>query len=161
MAACLVFTMANAMDAQVVQKSPGSATRNSGKLDNSVIRLNSVSDNQARAGELRISDPFILTLNERAKGYDAGIKDVEILGLSKGAYGYSHGRLKVFPSGTTSSGTITGMGAVATGSSPGSMGSIGLGMGANGKSPFAGTGMWGNSRGLNISRTDTISRSWQ
>ena len=132
--------------------------------NSAVITLNSFSAYEARMGNpamgpqvnFIISDPLIHTLNIRAKGIEPEIKDVEILGMPKGAYGYAHGKLRVFPSSTTSSGTITGMGTVGTGSSPGTMGSTGLRSGANGKSPYAGLGMWGNSRGLRIEKSDII-----
>jgi hypothetical protein len=70
------------------------------------------------------------------------------IGISKHAYGYRNGRLLLRTSGATSSGTITGSGAVGTGSSLGNIGSTGAGIGLNGKTPDAGSGMWGNSRNL-------------
>jgi hypothetical protein len=145
--------------------------KTSPETDNSlIINLNSVSTNQAKAGPMlsfntqssfTITDPFVKTLNIRAKGYDPGVKNVELLGMPKGAYGFANGKLRVFPSGTTSSGTITGIGGVATGSSAGVMGSTGLGIGVNGKSPYAGISMWGNARGLDILKGDNTERRFK
>jgi len=68
--------------------------------------------------------------------------------IPKNAFGFHNGRLLLHTSGATSSGTITGSGAVGTGSSLGNIGSTGSGIGLNGKTPDAGTGMWGNAMGL-------------
>ncbi|MFL5771785.1 MAG: hypothetical protein ACJ75F_01420 [Flavisolibacter sp.] len=68
--------------------------------------------------------------------------------IPKNAYGFHNGRLILHTSGATSSGTITGSGVVGTGSSLGNIGSTGSGIGLNGKTPDAGTGMWGNARGF-------------
>ncbi len=128
-----------------------------------VVSLNSEGNYPAlgKSGQgqqsLRISDPFITIMNNRAKGVPPPVKNVELLGMPKGVYGFANGRLKVFPSSTTSNGTLTGMGSVATGSNPGTMGSIGT-LNANGKSPFAGSGMWGNALGLDLQVRDTVSR---
>ena len=68
--------------------------------------------------------------------------------IPKHAYGFHNGRLLLRSTGATSSGTITGSGSVGTGSSLGNIGSTGSGIGLNGKTPDAGSGMWGNARGF-------------
>lgn len=68
--------------------------------------------------------------------------------IPKNAYGFHKGRLLLHTTGATSSGTITGSGVVGTGSSLGNIGSTGSGIGLNGKTPQAGSGMWGNARGF-------------
>jgi len=68
--------------------------------------------------------------------------------IPKNAYGFHNGRLLFRTTGATSSGTITGSGVVGTGSSLGNIGSTGSGIGLNGKTPNAGSAMWGNARGF-------------
>jgi hypothetical protein len=70
--------------------------------------------------------------------------------MPKRAYGFGNGKLSFNSSAATSSGTITGSGTVGTGSSLGSIGSYGPGIGLNGKTPDAGLSMWGNATGLVI-----------
>ena len=79
--------------------------------------------------------------------------------VPRNAYGFHNGRLLLHSTGATSSGTITGSGAVGTGSSLGNIGSTGSGIGLNGKTPDAGSGMWGNARGfLSIPQEKKITR---
>lgn len=100
--------------------------------------------------KLSISDPTILALNARANGSDIKISNSGIVGMPKRAYGFGNGKLSFNSTAATSSGTITGSGIVGTGSSLGSIGSYGPGTGLNGKSPQAGSAMWGNATGLLI-----------
>jgi hypothetical protein len=144
-----------------ITKKKAATARKINKTNNEVISLTSTGSYPAKTStktRYSVSDPFINILNARARGVEPDVKNVQLFGMPKGAYGFANGRLRVFPTGTTSSGTITGMGAVATGSSPGAIGSTGLGMGANGKSPYAGTAMWGNARGLLVTKGDSSLR---
>ena len=95
-----------------------------------------------------ISDPTIVALNARANGADVTISNSGVVGMPKRAYGFGNGKLIFNSTAATSSGTITGSGAVGTGSSLGSIGSYGPGIALNGKSPDAGSAMWGNATGL-------------
>ena len=95
-----------------------------------------------------ISDPTIVALNARANGADIKISNSGVVGMPKRAYGFANGKLSFNSTAATSSGTITGSGTVGTGSSLGSIGSYGPGTALNGKSPDAGSAMWGNATGL-------------
>lgn len=75
--------------------------------------------------------------------------------MPKRAYGFANGHLLLSTTSATTSGTITGSGSVGTGSSMGSLGTNGPAMELNGKSPYAGSAMWGNARNLWISRGDS------
>lgn len=98
--------------------------------------------------QLKIADPIILTLKERAKGNDVPISASGIVGMPKRAYGFANGHILLRSTTVTTSGTSTGMPTVGTGSSLGTIGSAGPFIGMNGKSPYAGSAMWGNARGL-------------
>ena len=105
---------------------------------------------------LFIADPVINALNAKARG-ELSIPSLEIVGLHKNTYGFAHGRLRLTPSGSTSSGGSTGLGGVATGNSMGAIGTSPVMPGVNGKSPDAGSAMWGNARNLAI-RQDSVRR---
>jgi hypothetical protein len=105
-----------------------------------------------------IADPTINALTARANGADVRIGKSGIVGMPKRAYGFANGHLALFTTGATSSGTITGTGAVGTGSSLGSIGSFGPSIGLNGKSPYAGATMWGNATGLLVRHADSAVR---
>ena len=92
---------------------------------------------------LQISDPTIRIFNKRAYGMDTSMPTFGVIGVPKRAYGVANGHLIFRSSSATSSGTITGSGSVGTGSSIGSAGAGGQVIGVNGKSPYAGPGMWG------------------
>lgn len=100
-------------------------------------------NNTANYSTLKIADPAIRIFNERANGYDTTVSHSGIIGVPKRAYGIANGHIVFRSSSATSSGTITGSGSVGTGSSPGSMGMGAQVQGVNGKSPYAGPGMWG------------------
>ena len=125
------------------------------KTTQSPVLLSSTNSYMAKSGisvtsnnNFTISDPTIVALNARANGADVTISNSGIVGMPKRAYGFGNGKLILNSTAATSSGTITGSGAVGTGSSMGSIGSYGLGIGLNGKSPDAGSAMWGNATGL-------------
>src|SRR5205085_2545653 len=91
-----------------------------------------------------IADPTLRALSARAAGSDIKISSSGIVGMPKSAYGFANGHLILYSTGATSSGTITGTGTTGTGSSLSSIGSEGPAIGLNGKSPYAGSTMWGN-----------------
>jgi hypothetical protein len=124
-----------------------------------VISLESSSSYPAKASaNYTIADPTINALRAKANGADVKISNSGIVGMPKRAYGFANGHLVLYTNSATSSGTITGSGAVGTGSSPGSLGTNGPAMALNGKSPYAGSAMWGNARNLWISRGDSAVR---
>ena len=92
---------------------------------------------------LNIADPTIRAFNKRVYGVDTSVSNLGIMGVPKRAYGIDHGHIIFRSSSATSSGTMTGSGSVGTGSSAGSMGMGSQAIGVNGKSPYAGPGMWG------------------
>jgi hypothetical protein len=109
-----------------------------------------------------ISDPVVRTLNDRANGSLESIDFREFMGYGRGAYGLKHGHIMLRPTGSTTSGGITGSGTVGTGSSLGSIGIHGMAVGVNGKNPFAGPGMWGTTGtgiGTNFRMHDSSNRS--
>lgn len=110
---------------------------------------------------LTISDPIIRSLNARANGADIKINKSGIVGMPKSAYGFANGHISLATTGATTSGTQTGSGVVATGTSLGTFGSAGPALDVNGKSPYAGINMWGNAMNLNVLKTDPSSRIFQ
>ena len=122
-----------------------------------LISLISVSSHTARAtplaavqsNQFRITDPTIVALGERAKGNQVYVSNSGIVGMPKRAYGFANGRILLHSTGATSSGSTGGTASVGTGGSLSGMGSTGF-IGMNGKSPFAGSSMWGNARGLTL-----------
>jgi hypothetical protein len=111
------------------------------------VNLSNGSSNSAYGstvpGRFSIADPTINLLNERARGNNIPISTSGIVGVPRHHYGFASGHIVLHTTTSTSSGTQTGSGGVGTGSSPGNMGSVGPGMGVNGKSPYAGAGMYG------------------
>jgi hypothetical protein len=105
---------------------------------------------------LSISDPVMNFINARANGSDVKMRNSPIAGERKHTYGFADGHLILRSTGATSSGTITGTGAVATGSTPGSLGTSGYISGVNGKSPYAGPSTWGTAitgQGINLNNS--------
>jgi hypothetical protein len=103
--------------------------------------------------KLSISDPVLNFINARANGSDVKMRNSPLAGERKHTYGFADGHLLLRSTGATSSGTITGSGAVATGSTPGSLGTSGYIPGVNGKSPYAGPSTWGTAitgQGINL-----------
>lgn len=94
---------------------------------------------------LQVSDPVILALSERKKGNYTNKSLKDITGAGKGAYGIVGGQIVLVPAGARTSGSFTGSGAVGTGTSPGVVGAEGHYMGLNGKNPYSGSGLFGNS----------------
>jgi hypothetical protein len=113
---------------------------------------------------LQISDPVIRTLNQRANGANTPIDFREFMGVGRGTYGVANGQILLRPNGATTSGGITGSGAVGTGSTPGGVGVHGTALGVNGKNPYAGPGMWGTTGtgiGTNFRMTESSSKPIQ
>lgn len=106
------------------------------------------------AHQFTISDPVLNALDARAKGAKIEINGSGIVGMPKSAYGFANGHLSLKTTGAVTSGTQTGSGAVATGTSLGTFGSLGPAMAVNGKSPYAGTIMWGNARNIYLPAID-------
>ena len=102
----------------------------------------------ANSAQLRISDPLIDALNARADGENVKLSSSGIVGIPKHNYGFADGHIVFHTSGAITSGTSTGSGAVGTGTSLGTFGSTGPGVEVNGKSPYAGAGMYGTARGI-------------
>jgi hypothetical protein len=90
-----------------------------------------------------ISDPLVKALDARASGAPIRISGSGIVGMPRGSYGFGKGQLKLYNTGATTSGGITGNGSVGTGSYLGSIGTHAAASGVNGKSPYAGSHMWG------------------
>lgn len=133
--------------------------------ENLTYRLTSTSTNKAFANRqsatprFSIADPIIGALNAKAGGNPIEISSSGIVGVPKGTYGFAHGKIILYPSGATSSGTSTGSGSVGTGTGPGSIGMFGPAIGVNGKSPFTGTGSYGVRIPLVVETTSDTSRS--
>jgi hypothetical protein len=116
------------------------------------------SNSTSKTNAYTISDPTVLTLNARANGANTPVSKSGIVGMPKRAYGFRNGHVLLYSTGATSSGTITGTGVVGTGSSLGNIGSYGSAIGLNGKSPYAGSTMWGNATGMQIPHADSAVR---
>ena len=99
---------------------------------------------------LRIMDPVVVALSERAKGSEVFISSSGIIGMPRRAYGFANGKILFRSTVATSSGSTGGHTSVGTGGSVSGIGTGGSFIGLNGKSPDAGLGMWGSARGLNI-----------
>ena len=95
------------------------------------------------ADSFKIADPTIRALDANAKGANLKLGPSGLVGVPKGTYGFANGKIRLYPSGATSTGTTTGMGSVGTGSSTGAVGSSGPTMGVNGKNPYASPGAYG------------------
>jgi len=105
-----------------------------------------------------IADPILTTLDKRASGANIKFNNSGIIGMPKRAYGFANGHITLSTTGAVTSGTQTGSGAVATGTSLGTFGSIGSSMNVNGKSPYAGINMWGNAMNMMVTQRDSSVR---
>jgi len=105
-----------------------------------------------------IKDPILTTFNKRANGANISFNKSGIVGMPKRAYGFANGRIILATTGAVTYGTQTGSGAVGTGTSLATFGSIGAPMNVNGKSPYAGINMWGNAMNMTIIRRDSSVR---
>jgi hypothetical protein len=114
----------------------------------SIITLSSTSNNKAFSNpsfnnRFQITDPTLRAMNANANGANIKFHGSPIIGVPKGTYGFADGKLTLYTTGATSTGTITGSGSVGTGTSPGAIGTLGPKLGANGKSPYTGQGPYG------------------
>ena len=105
-----------------------------------------------------VSDPLLTTLSARANGANIQFNHSGIVGMPKRAFGFSNGHIILNPSGAVTSGTQTGSGAVGTGTSLATFGSIGAPMHVNGKSSYAGINTWGNAMNLTVIQKDSFGR---
>lgn len=126
--------------------------------------LNSVGNYPAKANpnglsslpnNYTVSDPILTTLSARANGANLRFNNSGIVGMPKRAYGFANGHIALKTSGSVTTGTETGSGGVATGTSLATFGSVGEPMNVNGKSPYSGINMWGNSMNMQISNMDS------
>jgi len=92
---------------------------------------------------LQITDPIVRTLDAKAEGANIRVSGSGVAGMPRGSYGFANGKIKLYNTVATTSGGITGSGTVGTGSYPGSIGTGANVISVNGKSPYAGSGMWG------------------
>lgn len=129
--------------------------------------LNTTADYSAKANanhlsvlknDYAVADPVLTTLNARANGANIQFNKSGIVGMPKRAYGFANGHIIFNSSGSVTSGTQTGSGAVGTGSSLATFGSMGAPMNVNGKSPYAGINMWGNAMNMSITKSDSTVR---
>jgi len=93
---------------------------------------------------------LINLLNQRANGSRVSIGTSGIVGVPKRAFGFANGRILLRNTSSTSSGTSTGTPSVGTGNNLGTIGASGAAIGLNGKSPDAGSTMWGNARNIMV-----------
>ena len=130
--------------------------------------LNSVGNYPAKANpnglsslpnNYTVSDPILTTLSARANGANLRFNNSGIVGMPKRAYGFANGHIALKTSGSVTTGTETGSGGVATGTSLATFGSVGEPMNVNGKSPYSGINMWGNAMNMQISNTDSSVRT--
>jgi hypothetical protein len=105
-----------------------------------------------------VTDPILTTLHRRANGANIPFNKSGIVGMPKRAYGFANGRITLATTGAVTFGTQTGSGAVGTGTSLATFGSIGAPMNVNGKSPYAGINMWGNAMNMTIINRDSSVR---
>lgn len=140
-------------------------------LPSNTITLNTITSYPAKAkaktktntlsvlkNNYTISDPILTTLDARANGANIRFNKSGIIGMPKRAYGFANGRITFNTNGAVTSGTQTGSGAVGTGTSLGTFGSMGAPMNVNGKSPYAGINMWGNAMNMIITQRDSSVR---
>lgn len=107
---------------------------------------------------LRITDPTIRLLNERAAGAPVPKNSSGIIGASKHSNGFANGHVLLRTTSTVSSGTAYGSGAVGTGTSLQGAGVSENTLGANGKSPYAGPSLWGDKWQANAVRGSDSAR---
>lgn len=106
-----------------------------------------------------VTDPILTTLDARAEGANIRFNNSGIVGMPKRAYGFANGHISLRTTGAVTSGTQTGSGAVGTGTSLATFGSIGAPMNVNGKSNYAGSTMWGTAMNMNSTGSDSSVRT--
>ena len=109
----------------------------------SVGTHNALADTAAAATPFRIFDPTVRTFNARATiAADVPVEGSGIIGMPKLTYGIANGQILLRSTGAPTMGTSTGSGSVGTGTNPGALGTGGNVIGVNGKSPYAGPGIY-------------------
>lgn len=122
------------------------ASQNKQQNETTVVLSNN-STYQARGTatqQLRISDPTVLEMNQRAAG--AAPTTSPVIGMPKSTYGIANGKILLRNTTATTPGTAYGSGAVGTGTSIIGVGTSEATLGVNGKSPYAGPWLWGDRR---------------
>ena len=145
-----------AKKAIVQKKSQGSAK------DSNTVTLATNSSNAAYSAntstQLRIADPTINILNLRAAGAPVNTGHA-IVGMPKATYGIANGKILLRNTTATTPGTAYGSGSVATGTSIAGAGTSEATIGVNGKSPYAGTWLWGDRRpAYTVQQVDSVRR---
>jgi hypothetical protein len=149
----------------VKQQPPQTVSSNKQTTETSnTITLNSNSSYSAKTNtglstwksNYTVSDPLLTILDARANGANIQFNNSGIVGMPKRAYGFADGHIVLNSTGAVTSGTQTGSGAVGTGTSLATFGTTGAPMKVNGKSPYAGTSMWGNSMNLPPTKKDSL-----
>lgn len=125
--------------------------------------MSDTTSHSAYTGDSRllISDPTINVLKARAEGNNIPVSKSGIVGMPKHNYGFANGHIILHSNGSTTFGSMTGTGGVETGSSPGAVGAYGNGTGLNGKSPYAGNGMFGTIVPGTENGTKIINKVWR
>jgi len=147
----MILTAAVTSNAQTKTATKGSA-KNPAETGLSLSSTTSYEAKAATDSSLSISDPLINLLNQRANGSRVSISSSGIVGVPKRAFGFANGRILLRNTSATSSGTSTGTPSVGTGNSLGTIGASGAAIGLNGKSPDAGSTMWGNARNILVTQ---------
>jgi hypothetical protein len=147
----------------VTKKAVAKKTNQKATKQTSTVELNNVGANTAYGTVaptgLRIADPTINVMNQRAAGADINFRNSPVVGMPKGTYGIANGRILLRSTTATTSGTSYGSGAVGTGTSITGTGTSEATIGVNGKSPYAGSWLWGDRRPVyNIPLRDSARR---
>jgi hypothetical protein len=125
-----------------IAKKPSTKMQN----NSAAVVLRDTSAHQAYGSRSRLSiaDPLVNTMNQRSAGADVRLSGSNIVGMPKGTYGIANGKILLRNSTATSSGTGYGSGAVGTGTAIQGVGTSESTIGVNGKSPYAGSWLWGD-----------------
>jgi hypothetical protein len=143
----------------VDKKTVGKKNSQSPKEGTDTVVLGSLSANAAHAPTmgLRIADPTINVMNQRASGADINFRSSPVVGMPKSTYGIANGKILLRNTTATTPGTAYGSGAVGTGTSIIGTGTSEAALGVNGKSPYAGTWLWGDRRPVyNVPIRDSV-----
>lgn len=124
------------------------SANSSGQADRTITlsstgNYKALADTASAATPYRIFDPTIRMFNVRTSiAADVPIEGSGIIGMPKLSYGIANGQILLRSTGTPTIGTGTGSGSVGTGTNPGPVGTGGNVIGVNGKSPYAGPGIY-------------------
>jgi hypothetical protein len=114
--------------------------------DTTTVVLSNTSSHRAYSptSPLSIADPLINAMNQRSAGAEIRLSGSNIVGMPRGTYGIANGKILLRNSTASSSGTGYGSGAVGTGTAIQGVGTSESTIGVNGKSPYAGSWLWGD-----------------